>query len=416
VTVGLAATIRWQNVIFALLPACEWLAEAVGAARSGGRPRLAQHVANGLAFTAGGIAGFIPQMLVWKAIYGQYLAVSPIGPQIRWWAPHVGDILWSSRNGLFSTSPVTYVGAAGLLLLAWRVPAFGVPAMVACGAMTLFNASIQDWWGSASFGMRRFDGVLPLVAVGVGAAAQTGSRLVARRPHGVIVAAAFGLLMWNATFMHAVLGGEVPVDEPVSFEALAGRQASTLERWFGHPFSYPANLVFAFRNGRSPSDYDLLWVNRFLGDVAQPYGRIDVGAADALWIGDGWYGAERKGNDTFRWAKARASLELTLDHAALLRVTVRCLPFTWPEAPAQTLSVEVNGQSFGPAPLAEGWQVAAFDVPQNAWRSGVNVVVLASGHGRRPVDVGVSTDTRELASAVDWLRVAVVEPQAGGPR
>ena len=138
--------------------------------------------------------------------------------------------------------------------------------------------------------------------------------------------------MWNATFMHAVFR-RGPVDEPISFEALAGRQASTLERWFGHPFSYPANLLFAFRNGRSPSDYDLLWVNRFLGDIAQPYGRVDVGAADALWVGDGWYGAERKGNDTFRWAKARASLELTLDHAAPLRVTVRCLPFTWPGAP-----------------------------------------------------------------------------------
>ena len=64
------------------------------------------------------------------------------------------------------------MGAAGLLLSPGACPRSAVPAMVACGAMTLFNASIQDWWGSASFGMRRFDGVLPLVAVGVGAAAE----------------------------------------------------------------------------------------------------------------------------------------------------------------------------------------------------------------------------------------------------
>ena len=35
--------------------------------------------------------------------------------------------------------------------------------------MIYFNASIQDWWGSAGFGGRRFDGTLPLFALGVAA-------------------------------------------------------------------------------------------------------------------------------------------------------------------------------------------------------------------------------------------------------
>ena len=65
--------------------------------------------------TGPSIVAFAPQMLAWKAIYGHYLAVSPVGPQIRWTDPHLGDILWSARNGLFSTAPILYLGALGLI-------------------------------------------------------------------------------------------------------------------------------------------------------------------------------------------------------------------------------------------------------------------------------------------------------------
>jgi hypothetical protein len=406
---GIAGTIRWQNVLFALLPACEWIATAVRAARAGERQPLARHVGDGLAFTLGGVIGFVPQMLAWKAIYGSYVAVSPIGPQIRWWAPHVGDILWSSRNGLFSTGPVVYAGAAGLLLLAWRAPAFGVPALVACAAMTYFNASIQDWWGSASFGMRRFDGILPLVAVGVGAIGQAASRAVAARPQVAVGVAGLSLAAWNLTFMDAALSGVVKLEEPVPFEALAGRQASTLERWLGHPFSYPANLVFAIANGRSPSEYDTMWVSRFLGDPAQPYGRVDLGGADATWLGEGWYDPEKDGTSSFRWAGARATLAIALDHAAPLRVTVRARPYSYPGAPPQALSLVVNGRSYGPVPAVDGWNVVTLDVPAEAWRTGVNDVVLVFSRATRPADVGASGDGRTLAAAVDWLRVAVID-------
>ena len=80
-------------------------------------------------------------------------------------------------------------------------------------------------------------------------------------------------------------------------------------------------------------------------------------------------GAERKGNDTFRWAKARASLELTLDHAAPLRVKCAAIRSRGRRARPDA---DARGQRpvFGPAPLAEVSQAAAFDVPENAWRAG----------------------------------------------
>jgi len=349
-------------------------------------------------------------MFAWKAIYGSYLSVSPIGPEVRWWAPRLSDILWSSRHGLFATSPVVYLGAIGLGVLAWQTPAFGVPALMVFAAMTWLNASLQDWWGSASFGMRRFDGVLPFVATGAAALLHAASIQVARRPQATVaVAAAGGLVLWNLTFMEATLAGVVPMDDPVAFEHVAARQGATLERWFGHPFSYPANLVFAIRNGRSPAAYDVLWVGRFLADPTKPYGRLDIGSSDGPWIDEGWYDPEAQGDITFRWAQGRAVIALPLDHAAALRVVVRAMPFSWPASPPQSLSLEVNGTVRARVPLADGWQDAPMEVAEDAWRSGVNEVALVFGRSARPADVGVSQDRRALAAAVDWIRVAVAD-------
>ena len=66
-------------------------------------------------------------MLAWQSIYGSLIARSPVGPQIRWLDPHLADILWSARNGLFSTSPILYLGAIGLVALRDRA-AGGRPA------------------------------------------------------------------------------------------------------------------------------------------------------------------------------------------------------------------------------------------------------------------------------------------------
>ena len=156
------ALIRWQNALFALLPGSTRCACSRAPAAGDDRARSRGRLAGGAAFLACASSAFLPQMLAWKSIYGTYLARSPVGPQIRWTDPHLVDILWSSRNGLFSTSPILYLGAIGLVGLCVARPSIGVPALAAIAVMIYFNAWIQDWWGSAGYGGRRFDGMIPL--------------------------------------------------------------------------------------------------------------------------------------------------------------------------------------------------------------------------------------------------------------
>jgi hypothetical protein len=405
---GLMTTIRWQNALFAIVPACEALWALRAGVRSG-QPPVARTLADGVGFTAAAVIAFLPQMLTWKALYGGYVAVAPLGPQIRWGDSRLVDVLWSSRNGLFATSPLVYVGVLGLFRMLRVDPHFAVPGLLSIVAMAYFNGAIQDWWGSASFGMRRFDGILPLTTVGIAAALEWLTGLVARRP-ALVAAASLGLLVvWNLTFMQAALRGRFDLDRVRSMGDIAGEQARALHERIGHPFSYPVNLLWAMRSGVSPARYDVLGPGRFLADPMRPYGRIDIGADDEPFLTEGWYSWEQHRDRTFRWTRATAGLLVPLDRAAPLEVRVDLMPFTptgW--APAR-LRVRINDRTFGPFALEEGWQAVEFTTTAADWRAGVNRMWLESDREVTPAAAGGSADARPLALAVDAVRVRIPE-------
>src|SRR5260221_13415849 len=76
---GFMALIRWQNILFALLPGLD----ALGLVISGDKNARRDAFAGSAAFLGCALAGFLPQMLAWNAIYRSFIARSPVGPQIR---------------------------------------------------------------------------------------------------------------------------------------------------------------------------------------------------------------------------------------------------------------------------------------------------------------------------------------------
>jgi hypothetical protein len=422
VLVGLAALIRWQNVLLALLPGIDALRAIVLASRARDGAALRHAFVGSAIFLAAAFVTFLPQMFAWNAIYGAFVARSPVGPEIRWFHPHVVDILWSARNGLFSTTPIAYLGAIGLVVFAAARPAIGVPAVLAVLVMTYFNACIQDWWGSAGFGARRFDGVIPLLSLGL-AAFLGGAADMVRRHAGAAVTAALALLaIWNLALMGAAQEGAIRIGETVAFDRAWAAQGRVFHAWFGNPFTYPASLAFALRNNLSPGDYDLLSTNRFLADPLRQYGGVDIGSDGDDWLlAEGWHAPEKEGATTYRWASAPAILRVPLDHGAVLRVQLRLHAFAYPNSPQQTLMISVNGRSCQPGGASTppgvvpaDWQTLECTLDRDAWRAGVNELVLQFGYARRPMDVGMGADPRPIAAAIDWIRVTV--PQDGTAR
>ncbi len=405
---GLAMTVRWQSAVVLVFPAVEW---AAAAARARTTRRLGDWrgiVVPGVLFAAGAIVGFLPQMLTWQAIYGAPLAVSPLSPKMLWAHPAITGMLWSSRNGLFATSPITYLGAAGLVLVPRKHRLFGWSAIVVFCAAVYVNACVEDWWAGASYGPRRFDGVIPLLVVGLAAACDALRGLIQKRPMVAVAALLVSLVAWNLTYMAVALTSGFGLSAPRSFGDVSARQATMLHRWMGHPFSYPANLWFSMRNGLSPSRYDIL-AFEFLSEPDRPYGKVDVGRGDDAYLLDGWYdGEEDPDGTTWRWSAAEAGVLIPLDHAAPLLLQVRAIPFTYDGGPDGSLAATVNGRRFGPVRVSGGgWQRAEIPVEAAAWRPGINRVELLWLSAAIPARVGAGADPRQLGARVDFVRVQV---------
>jgi hypothetical protein len=212
------------------------------------------------------------------------------------------------------------------------------------------------------------------------------------------------LVVWNLTLMAVARSGVYRIGQIVSFGDLAAAQAGVAHGWVGHPPAFPANVVWALANGVTPDRFDLLRPNRFLGDPARPYGRIDLGGGDADYIGTGWHGAERDGDLTFRWTEGTAAMVIPLDHAAPLLLQVQLRPFEADGLPPQTLTAIINGQTLPTVTLTGGWQRVEIPTETDAWHSGINHVSLVFGRETRPADLG-GGDGRRLAAAVDYVRI-----------
>jgi len=402
--VGVMANIRWQNALFALMPATELMMGLWGDRRAE-RVKASAVVVGAAAI--GALVGFAPQMVAWKSIYGSFLAISPIGPQIRWFDSHIVDILFSARNGLFSTSPVIYAAAIGLFALAVRNVRLALPLIVPVVVMVYFNGAVQDWWGSASFGMRRFDGIMPMMTVGLVVFFDVVRTAVARRPGIVVAGAATMLAVWNLALVQVAQQGTARVGEGISFADAGAAQIRAVHGWIGYPFSWPVNLAYAVGNGVSPGAYDVLSAQRFLADPARPYGRLDIGLDDDVFIGTGWHAPERDRDVTFRWAGREAHVRLPIDHRADLKVELRLRPFRVPTQPDVAVTVRINGAAFGPYPTTDGWQTLEFLTPRDVWRSGLNAVVIESSSEQSPqAALGVG-DARMLSLAIDFLRIRI---------
>lgn len=195
--VGVAALMRWQDAVFAVAPLVDivrW--------RTPMRTRLTAAAA----MTAAALVVFSPQLLVWKALYGQAFAVPQGASFMQWSSPHLLAVLFSDNHGLFTWAPLLLVGAAGLVACLGRRADLALPVTLVVLASWYVNASVADWWAGEAFGARRFLSLFPLFAMGLA----TWLHAVERSPRalgwrcallGVLTGANWLLLLQYQLFM-----------------------------------------------------------------------------------------------------------------------------------------------------------------------------------------------------------------------
>ena len=376
---GFAMCLRWQNALLLILPGWDVLA----ALRRGG-PEAAAAARRGATIAAAALSGALPQMAAWKAIYGEWLLrYPPHGSDfLRLDHPYVLQTLFSSRHGLLSWTPVLWAGYLGYAwLLPHRAP-LARPLLPALVAMTYVNMCSGDWWAGGSFSNRRFDSLLPLLAVGLAGALEWARRALARHPQAAVCAAILPAMAWNLGLVAQVARGDAAADG-AAFPRLVGGTARLVSSLAGSPPTWPASWIFAWRHSLPPGRYDravgqyLFYRQNNLG------GRIDVGAArgDAL-LGEGWGPRQETLGRSCRAAAGPARILAPLDVPEDLALTVTAVSTGVP----QDLRVKVNGRDAGAVRIGETWTDGLLRLPASLWHRELNDVTVVPSAGTVCVD------------------------------
>jgi hypothetical protein len=377
---GLLVLVRWQAVVAVVLPA--------GLALRDLRRRRVAAADVGLAALAAA-AVFAPQLAVWKAQYGRWITM-PQGPgYVDWSSPHLLDVLVSADRGLFSWTPVAALGVLGLAV-GWRRWGLLAGSGLVVFALTAWvNGGVSDWAGSDAFGARRFDLVLPLLAVGMAVIVEGVAAIVAHRPLLAPVAMVALLAAWNLGLMRLYVRGTFPEAAPL--ESVAAGEARLLrraaERTLGALFGARGrDLAYRFFVG------EYFYVNANLG------GTIAVGGDDARYLGEGWSPPRwHEGGPRFRWALyPRACLRIPLAGPVTLPAVLSARVPRRLET--QGFTVIVNGTSVGAGRLGPEWSDAPFRLPATALVRGENEVCFQfeRGWGEEGQQVGAQVSRVQL--------------------
>ncbi len=182
------------------------------------------------------------QIVAWTVIFGPFK--SPLdynANQAFWTRPELLNTLFSSRHGLFSWHPLTYLAIIGLVCMLFRHRKEAMAALAVFLALFFVNAAMADWWGGHSFGMRRFVSLSFVFAIGITAFAEAFAALLKKRAEAAVLVGVLLLAWWNVDLAGLYLDDTIPHDNPPPMEAVAARQ---LDSWFfGYPFAFPGNLI-----------------------------------------------------------------------------------------------------------------------------------------------------------------------------
>lgn len=167
---GLMALVRWQDVLMAVLAGVELIRD--WRLENGSGPRTSPFkslIANSLAFFAGLVLAFLPQMVAWQILYGAPLTAPQGAGFFQFLDPQLLNVWFSTKRGLFSWTPIIALAVIGFIPLYRRSRILGATALFVFLTESYVNSIVNDWWGGEAFGARRFISLIPFFALGLAA-------------------------------------------------------------------------------------------------------------------------------------------------------------------------------------------------------------------------------------------------------
>ena len=350
---GLVYLVRSQDGLLLAVPAI-FMADAWLSHRDTSRM-----IREGLATLAGFASLAWIQSAVWWSMFGTpFLVPHKIlhGEDFATSAPKLLEMVFSDRGGLFSTYPVMLVAVIGLPFAWRRNRPWVAAALLVLALQWQLNASIFDWYQ-----VRRFTGVIPLLALGLVMVAPKIARA------GVLVAAGVTLLahQYDVAIDSLRPFPGVPVTVRAALRETADSIAAPAYRAIERVSPHVAVAVFEGYTGSTLLQEPLSELGLAGNDW---WMRLPIPARRFSEV-------ETEDGVLCRWVDGReARLWLPLRGHGELRISfeIRAIETETP----QKFEVVVNHRSLGEQEIAPSWQTVRFTLAEDGWHEGTNEIVL----------------------------------------
>ena len=243
---GVLFLVHWNDVVLAI-PV--FVVEAIRQLRGSGARHARASIQRLLACASAAGLGFLlaasPQFGVWQYFHGRPWVRHPVN-YIDFTPEGLWGTLFSSRHGLFVWTPVALFAVAGLFRLFRRERELAGVCLAALLLLVVSNCAVRDWWGGASFGMRRLVSGTPLFALGFAVflddvrlalshwtlrgRCASGAPAVTARARLLAPLASFGFSVWNLLLLAQYALGMISHTEPVSLVTIATNQPKVVDR------------------------------------------------------------------------------------------------------------------------------------------------------------------------------------------
>lgn len=424
---GLATLIRIQELPLGGVLVVEIIAQAVRARTRDEWHRIGRRVAFAAVTLGVALLALVPQLIEWHVVFGSATTLPQGERYTRLGAPMIAELLFSARNGWFSSTPLAYAGCIGLLFVPrkHRVVAIGLGLVVL--TQIYLNSTILDWWGGSSYGQRRLCSLTLPIVVGLAALVSACGRLVARRHRflrlaaHVLLVVVFGVFVaWNIKRVRTLKGGkgaaDVRVDSCCSLVPVRYRgTAQWIYDRIGDPFQFPANAIFALRHGVPIQRWD-----QIVGEypLVPAFGHVRT---DAFWdttgvwrLGspnldkfmlDGWSNTGRDDKRLYRFTLAASSTALVPN---LIPERQRLTVWFASHAPTE-VTIRWNGDVVSKTTVGPAWTSVVFDIDGEV---GTNELAIEAPLG---TVTGIPNDKlfvpkRPFGVAVSDVEIRLLEP------
>jgi hypothetical protein len=212
---GLMTLQRFQDSLFMLIVGVEMCSIVIEQVREKRWGKILGLAGPALVLVAGVALMFLLQIIVWQILYGEIfpnVQQESMGFSFDWAHPRIAQVLFSSRHGLLSWTPLVVFGLAGLVLL-YRKDKVLTLALTIAFLLQLYMVSCwPHWHQGASFGGRMFISCSAAFVLGLAAFVDWLSNHVSLR-WLVLVGGLF--VLWNYVLLYQYGTGMIPRHDAV---------------------------------------------------------------------------------------------------------------------------------------------------------------------------------------------------------